>query len=271
MTALDSTTSITLAGVMCWDEGVREEFGRSSPRAVRKLVCRWTDRLDLVNRLLGYATSTGGTTTVAQPLTYKGAPFLVCTHVEIEGTGMLGADSDGDAAYPYARLRVIYDPSEFNNDGHETGNENLDFSSEVVALPMNGPSLYWSNGDAVDPRAAPAIHFTTATFSRTLYSQPTLPVNLIFTLLDTVNQGPFLGAAAGKVRFLGARTHRRFTATGAKNWDITLAFLYRSIEHNKSFRANLSGDAGGWQDIYLDESLTQQPYPPADYSAFNLA
>ena len=68
---------------------------------------------------------------------------------------------------------------------------------------------------------------------------------------DTVNNAPIFGAAAKCLRFDGARTFRRFTATGALNWDVAYRFSYRSIPWTQMLRPPNAAQSitGGWTEV----------------------
>jgi hypothetical protein len=244
--AIDTDYSITLGGVQVYDEDTRERFGRNGSEAVRTVVCNWSDRVTLINNTLGSSTIVGGTAVYVAPLQYPDAPWLYLHEIEPEGVGVKSVGANGMVGYELCRMRLIYRPLDFTG-GQEVGEENLDFSGQVISYPGNEPSLFW-NGDLsspVDASANPPIHFNTVNFTRVLRSAPALPVSVILSLVDTVNNATFLGAAAGQLRFNGARSHRRFIPGGALNWDIAFGFTFRSQPWNNMFHPS----TGTWDPV----------------------
>src|SRR5580658_4350958 len=159
----DPTTSITLAGVTCWDLGTEEEFSRAGQRsqAVRSLLCAWADRVPLINAVLSTAATTGVGTVLGigffnQPYAYPAAPWLLLEQVKVKGivgaTG-LGEDNftalDGStvqlASPTYAGIQFVYRSQDYQ--AFDNGTLTLDFGLESQPVPRSAPFLSFLAND----------------------------------------------------------------------------------------------------------------------------
>lgn len=236
---LDSSTSITIAGIECWDEDVTEEFARDNNQAIRIIVCAWVNRYALINTLIGSSVTSGGITTINQPHAYPDAGWMYVKSIAVgkEGVPLVGAN--GMIAYPWARLTVTYGPKDpGGGDAIEVGEENLDFSSEIFTFSRDIPSFKWSSDNKdVPAEASPGKIIPIIAFSKTKKRISQLPLTTLFAISQApVNASEYLGASAGKLRFCGARTSRVLAIGGTETWTMTCSFEFRPIPWNYMFR-----------------------------------
>jgi hypothetical protein len=287
---LDSTTSITIAGVQCWDAGTEENFSRQSrSRAARSLLCQWTDRVALINAVLSpLATQSAapvlGVGVFDQPYAYPQAPWLLLEEVRCKGiAGEQGLSEaaltalDGTAvslvAYKYAAVTFIYASQDYP--AQETGLLSLDFGVETLSAPRSAAAFsYVANGPSGDdpndvpPEDSPALRETVVTLTRTRKNLTSLPTDLILAAAQApVNSVPFTmvnagvpglpadQAPAGTVKFEGVSTRYRMVAGGASMWDASFRFIYRASGWNNLYRPGQ-----GYVPIYFKG--TDQPYYP---------
>jgi len=263
----DLSLAITIDGISCYDEGTKEKyaFGTNS-EAERVIRCDWADRVALCRYFLG------GSTEIT-PLAFvyaAGQPYpditnWLCNGVDVEGEGVMSVGPNGMVAYERAKLTIHYGPPTFNvTDPFLVGDEDLDFSSIAIGLDQTASSFKWSSGansgKDVPSGQVPAVNLTTVTFNKSRYNVPVLDSALIISLIDHSNSAPLFGAAAETVVFRGARTQRKITATGDKNWDIQHrleALCTPGATWNKLVDA-----ANGWQSFTFKDG--SKLFPPAD-------
>jgi hypothetical protein len=263
---LDSTTSITLFGIQCWDEGTREHFVRNgASSATRTIVCAWSDRASLINAIRGLVVQAGPTVIqYTPPAIYPDAPWLFVDTVETEGiageTG-LNVSATGLVGYKYARIKITYKSLPYQ-EGIETGVLSVDYGAEWMNLSGTTASLSFSDtmGGDVSTDQNPPIRITTVSMKQTRNNLPSIPVSIIVSATDTVNLNAFQGAPPGTVKFDGAASQRRLFANGSPGWDMTYAFTYRSVGWNVAYDA-----ANGWRPIVL-KATGQPPFASFDYS-----
>jgi len=237
---LDSSTSIIISGIQCWDEGTEEHFQRfGHSTAVRNILCAWGDRLTLVNALRGGAGINNGVYYYNLSADYPDAAFLAFDSVTITGIAGesgLSVGPNGQVAYKYARLAIVYKTLDYL-EGTTTGTLSLDYSTEVIAAPQTAAAFVWADGSDVDPADCPAIRVPIVTLVQTRKNLAALPTVLVQSLSGCINSAAFLGGAVGTVLFDGAHATRRLTTTGAENWDMTYKFLYCRTGWNYFLRA----------------------------------
>lgn len=275
---LDSSTSITIAGIQCWDEGTKESFGRERSTASRQLLCYWADRITLINSVrtnLGTAiiqsTSTGNIIVGYEaPQSYPDAPWLFVDTVEVEGIpgeNGLSVGTNGMVAYKYARIRFNYGQLPYYESGGgfpvETGVLSVDFGGAMDTLPQTDGILTFTDmaGGVVKAASNPIIFYNVASFQRSRLNQPSIPTNLIMAAQDCSNQAVFYGAPIGTVKFDGAKSQRKLYAGGTAGWDIYYAFSYKKVGWNSI----VDSTTGKYRPVKYtsDNSL---PYPYYDFN-----
>jgi hypothetical protein len=246
---LDATTVHgQIAGKDYWDEDLEEHFvtgGKSS--ATRIIVCKWDDRVPIVTALSGGSTQTGIITTNTPPLSYPDAPWMIVKGVHPSGVGKRKTGVNNMVGYDFARLRIEYGvPDRDLGQLQDLGALSMDISNEIISPPSepgSPPSFQWG-ADASDAsiqnqpisnEVTTGFSLSTATWERVRKNLASIPIPLIISLLDHVNETPFEGAPKGHVIFKGARPQWRYTNLGNQNLDLSLAFVYRTVPWNSFF------------------------------------
>jgi hypothetical protein len=259
---LDPADAITIAGYQAWDNDVDELWSPDGSRADRIIDCAWDDRVGLILAMMGGATQDGEVADYIAAVTYPDAPTLMRLRaVKPEGLGVRKVGVNGMIGYEYARLRLTYEtPPRGTAEEQEIGSVSLDIGSEILAVPQDVPTFKWGSDDEdVAPEASPAVQITTITMVKESLNQPKIPLAVIVSLLDHVHDGDFKldvdgeTVAGAKVLYRGARTRRRFTTGGAKNYDIEHLLQVRSQDWNKFLRPTAGGFS--WDTVkYKDGS-----------------
>jgi hypothetical protein len=209
MTSLEAsnTSAGTIGGKTFWDEDVEEHFYTrgSESGATRTITCLWDDRLQIVSALAGGTTVNGVVQITAQPMTYPDASWLYVKGIHPTGVGVRKTGVNGMVGYDFAKIRIDY--GVLDKDLGQTvdmGALSLDISNEIISPPKDEPTFKWK-GDNVDVtvEATPALPISTATFERVRNNVGVLPVPLIISLLDHVNDAPLDGAPKGKLIYKG--------------------------------------------------------------------
>jgi hypothetical protein len=282
---LDSTTSITIAGIQCWDAGTSESFTRTGrSRASRSLICLWGDRVALINSVLSITATEDvgifeGIAAFNQPFAYPQAPWLLLEDVKCKGipgeTGLSNltlAALDGSnvslVAYKYAAVTFEYASQDYPI--QDTGSLSLDFGIETISAPRSAAAFSYTSssptGDDpndVPPEDSPPLRETVVTLVRTRKNLTALPTDAIvaaaqapvnslpFTMVNTPPLPPSQ-AAPGTVKFEGVSTHYRTVAGGAAMWDASFRFVYRASGWNSIYRPGQ-----GYVPIYFKGTDTQ--------------
>ena len=277
---LDSTTQISLAGVQVWDEDTKESYRHfSKSSAIRTVLCNWSDRGSLVNNLGGFAGyNAQHIYQYFLPSTYPQAPTLLFYNgVDIEGVGVRTTDTFGMVGYKYARAKIHYESLPFNPANNNGAQLQVDYSVEDIILPqpaaatlgddgsiqVNGSSLwkFKTTGNSVNAAQIPTKKLITVTLNSLTFNLLSIPLSNLMQYAGAVNSAPFLGAAEGQVRFLGAKSSRRPNYANIESWDLTKPFVYNSI---------------GWQNVYNPQTglfetiVDQNGNPPFDEMDLNL-
>ena len=241
MPGLDTdTVHGQIAGKDFWDEDCEEHFlpDRRST-ATRTITCDWNDRIDIIAALSGGTTRQGIIETNQPAVAYPDAPWLVVKGCHPQGVGVRKVGPNGMVGYDFARIRIEYGQDEKDlGQTQDLGALSLDIGSEVISPPREGESTFkWkSDNEPVPPAATPSLSVTLTTFERVRRNVAQLPVPLILSLVDHLNDATFEGSPGGHIIFRGARPFRKITNLGLQNWDVSLIFVHRSVPWNYFLR-----------------------------------
>lgn len=217
---------------------------------VRYLFDDWSQSDAVVNSLLGYTQRIGGATVRTSPHQHPLSPNLFCVNARVVpastpslsgtgypdfGHGSYVVEAEYRAYTPQSGL--LYDPTGAGQIDTTTPilwcTQELDHDTEVVTFPNY--SLQWlSDGKKTNAPAQTLICKTVMTL--TFHRLPYMPTSLIRSLRGKTNNATFLGAAAGKVLFLGGKTVRDFNTDGTVTQRATLTFVERDHDWNDELR-----------------------------------
>jgi hypothetical protein len=221
---INSNTSIFIGGVEVWDEGTRERFDRQTNRAVRTLVCRWSDRANLIRQIRGDDTISVGNVDVFPAQAYPDFDFLYPESFEIEGIPPMTSSARGLPSYAFARVKVTYSTL-------DPGDEALDVASQVLTLPRTGPVLkFVGSSEEVPFQDSPGYALPVLTHTKGLVRLSGIPRGkLINAAKKPLNETEFLGYPPRTVLFDGGRGARYTyaSATGGVVYDLFYRFLAR--------------------------------------------
>jgi hypothetical protein len=236
---LTAATAVSIFGIQCWDEGTREVIGRGVSYAVRKIKCKWADRIALTQKLRAPSATIGSVVVFSAGASYPAYPQLFCDTVEttgVVGGGGLTTDDVGMVAYKYAQLTATYKTLEFGGTAsYDPNSVGVDFSSQIIHVPQSTSWLKYSDGgmESLPPEDSPPIIIPTATLTVPLRNLAKLPVTAIIAATEApVNTISVFGSSIGKVFFDGGRSIRRVNVDGSTNWDLDLRFQLRTIPWN---------------------------------------
>ncbi len=201
---------------------VREVFSRqwNEQQAVWRIVCQWSDRVNIAYGLLGFSSGS----VYQLPKAYFGVPSWSCKKIECAGVGIASPDIiNGFISFPYAELTITFGVPEFNNSSMVSEME-LDFSTNSIPVDQTKSTFEYSGGAKVPPNAIPAYRLTTVFGTISLFNRGSLNTGLYLGAVDNTNSATFQGAAAGKVMFRGASSDRMFTASGLLQYTVKLMF-----------------------------------------------
>ena len=219
----NAAINTTILGVNILSLEQEEEWDKTQGRAEWVILCNWSDRITLRQKLMGGVYSVGGVVTFSAPFTHPNFSAMYVNHVKIKGregnTGRTIDPLDSTAklpAYRYAELTI-----EFSYQDLDLGDEAVDFSFKMIAVPNN--TFYWG-GNINKPLLgieSPGLIDINIAFRRTKNFQASLPVSTILSLLGKVNSNAWLGANPEQALYTGASSTRQFTTQGTHMWSIT--------------------------------------------------
>ena len=260
---LNTAIAITIGGINVYEEPLQEKYGRDGNEAARIIVVNGTNRIALINYMLGGVNIVGGIPTYNFPQQFPDAPWLWCWAAETQNLiGPYNANGNsGMISSNEFRIKFTFKPTQYNGNT-ELGNENLDVSSQFITFPDG--SLVFDTGQKIVGAACPGIRMVTATYTRTIRSLPQLPSSTLFSLAGCVNDSVFLGANVGTLLYTGFTSQRRFIVGGATNWDVTHKLSWRQFPWNQAYNPDPAiaawqhfAYAGGGGDVYPAGDFTQ--------------
>lgn len=268
MSSLVDNLSIntTLLGVNILSLEQGEEWDRTQGSAWWKITCNWADRTTLRQKLMGGVYSVGGSVTFSAPFVHPNYSAMYVQRVKVDGMdGSSGRTIDpldpiGKLpGYKYAELHV-----EFSYQDLDTGDEAVDFSFKMIAVPNN--TFYWG-GDVSKPLLgieSPGLIDVNIAFRRTKNYQASLPVATIISLLGKVNSSAWLGAAPEQALYTGACSTRQFTTQGTHMWTVT----HTAAITQRGWNTFINPDTSKFDKITFKDGTPV--YPLADFGALNI-
>lgn len=262
----NAALNTTLLGVNILSLEQEEEWDRTQGRAEWVILCNWSDRIQLRQKLMGGVYSVGGVVTFSAPFTHPNFSAMFVNSVKIKGReGKTGRSIDPlDASgklpgYTYAELKI-----EFCYQDLDVGDEAVDFSFKMIAVPNN--TFYW-NGDVTKPLLgieSPGLIDVNINFRRTKNYQAILPVSTIIGLLGRVNSSAWLGAAPEQALYLGASSTRQFTTQGTHMWSIS----HSAAISQRGWNTFINPDTSTFAKITFKDGTPV--YPLADFGILQI-
>lgn len=218
---------------------------------VQYLFDDWADSDQVVNELMGIAYRVGSTTVRLPPHQHPLSPNLYCQSARVVGQGSPVLNAPGLPAYDggfvvEAEYRTSVgqglilpadDPSNLHQIDPTTPvlwcTQELDFATEAITVPDH--AYLWTS-DLTLADTPVKIETSVTTMSLTFHRLPYLPMTAVRAKRGKVNDATFLGAAAGTVLFVGAKTTREVTTDGAVTQRVQLVFKEREHPWNYFFR-----------------------------------
>lgn len=204
----------------------------------------------------------GGSITRRVPLRHPERPLVFfAVRAECEGWGGPEGFLDGvgqEVLHSHGRVIVEFATLPFGS------TEDIPFSvtrvrhaSEFWTVPST--AFVFSDGTKSDQ--AGGIDVGVTDISITTFLNPTLNHAQLTSFRNKINSVPFLGYAAGFVKFMGADTESPISALGSRTHTKSLTFRHREVHWNLQLRND--GDL----DIPLNSFTDLPPYASADLNA----
>lgn len=265
-------------------EGLEEGYSQDQGVFARKVfLVNWQDRFAFAQAMAGTSStpSPGGTWIRAIPYPYPDPTAGNALYAK-----SLSIVPEGDCVTPNspiqwtkARITVTFgaltwdalpgddplglnsfsqDPSE--NASLQFASQELRFSEEYYEIP-NSCATYVSDGSPFNgpARGRTSIHHMVITWHR----YPLIPMTLLRSYVDRVNQSTFLGCAQGTVMLEGVNTTRDMTSDGTITQKVQMNFKWRQNDWNAKPRE----DNGRWDPVLMGGTLL---YPYSDFKGLLL-
>lgn len=246
---MSTTISVPYVQAPEVSEGVNE----SGPWARKPYLVAWADRYRFAWDMAGLSSSSGGGSWLRiGPYQYPESPNMFAKELTIEPEGGFTVDAtNAPIQFPQARITVLFgvmdwaalgsqDPFGLQSLGSNAAEQSsllfatqeIDFSSESITIP--GSAWRFSDGTRSDTpvtRRMAVVHM-----NLTWHRYPLLPMSMVRTYVDTVNDATFMGCARGTVYFVGCKTVREAAADGTWTQRVMMSLKWRSQDWNKVYR-----------------------------------
>lgn len=253
----------------------------------------WTDWSAFAALLIGSYNSVGGVVSVTPGIAFPGAPFLLCTGIEIEPmdaenpSGTNASLTYGTNEYPShgAKITASYTSRFDDNTAGHPNTPNVpdgtwlevegDIGAEKVVIPAR--EVWYSTGAPNEPMGDDVtLHQVVPLeeFSLTWNYVTRPPWTAMRGKVGKVNSAAFFGHDAEQVLYLGSTYNRQFQFVQNPGfWKISHKFAAR-----KTFKAN--GDPVGWNHVLrangtsadfvaatFDSTILDPPYRTTTFDA----
>lgn len=257
-------------------DGYRKGVSPSGPFVEKcYLLEDWGSSNAVVNALRGTISLSGGSTLAVPPHSCPESPNLYCVDAWVEPQCEIDAKDGGRPKFRHALIRTRYgtvpynalpsmDPngansfpnSESPNTAYSYALCRMRFSSEVIRPPAStfkfasAPTYTWEGTGAITVGVADLV------FTRKFV--PKLPVALILSYINKLNDRTMFGQPMGTIQFRGADTEEEYSSDGSKCQQLSLTFKWREYDHNRQLRP----DSRVFDIVKDSSNLT--PYEYAD-------
>jgi hypothetical protein len=263
---------ITLNGIdaeVLW-EGEKYDLDQSGIKAERHYLIDYADREEFLEGLNGKVAVIGGNANASItrqiPYRYPENKNLYVSAATTRPYVAFKRDGSG-AATNFDKCVVVASFTTWDLNFQESDGTNpyqktfytqeIDIGGQVLTK-KKGTYVYESDGKVFEEDLGLII--PTITDSITWHQVPYLPLEILKSLIGTVNQDEFLIYPVGTLMFLGGRARRVATTDGVQAWEVTLRFSYRPNEWNQGLKPN-----GTWDFIKYPGTSTR-PFRYGDFS-----
>jgi hypothetical protein len=259
-------SAMPLAGVpnaILMDSGIREAVGATDgPKATVRFLTNWGDRYTFINNVVGTAILSGSSIIRIDPQPYPPSPNIYAIEVpEVVGIGKPTRTASGWISYPYAAITIGFGIPPW--------------LSDVAGMPYTQTTITHGNEFYTVPDSVYLFADGTPTMNATGIQIPTIdlqfrrhrmPMSLsllaqINTLQGYVNNGTFLGFAAGTLLFNGASAEESSDVGGNRTYSLDYSFTFRYIPHNYELHPNRTT---GWAAV--SDGSGNMKHSAADFS-----
>lgn len=277
-----------MAGVItvpCWEmsEGQQEGCNDQGPWAIKTFFMEWSNRRQFSLDMKGFSGTSGpsspwnrpqpfgypdpvsGVTLYAKDILIDplgdiilGSDPIEWTHAKATVTfGLLSYTVDFSVNDPLFLNSLSTDPTE--NESLQYATQELDFGSNLVPIPPSCVSFLTGGAKYnVHVYKRETIIDMVVTWNR----YPLLPMDLIATYANKVNNATFLGRATGTVMLDGAKTVREQEPDGTITQKVQMHFKWREEDWNKEPRE----DTGAYDLIIINNDPDVVRYLYRDFS-----
>lgn len=239
-----------------WD-GFRKGNSPSGPYVEKSYLLEdWGSSNAVINALKGTINLSGGSTLAVPPHSCPESPNLYCVDAYADPQCEIDAKDGGRPKFRHAIIRCRYGTIPYNalpsmdpngaNSFPNSENPNTAYTyalcrmritTEVIRVPgsiykfATAPTYTWEGTSGVTVGVADLV------FTRKFV--PRLPVALILSYVNKLNDRTMFGQPTGTIMFRGADTEEEYSSDGTKCQQLVLTFKWREYDHNRQLRPDL--------------------------------
>jgi hypothetical protein len=235
-----------------WD-GFKKGVGPSGPYVEKTYLLEdWGSSNAVINALRGTINLSGGSTLAVPPHACPESPNLYCVDAYADPQCEIDAKDGGRPRFLHALIRCRYGTVPYNalpsmdpngaNSFPNDSNPNtaytyalcrMKLSSEIIRIPG---SLMKFRQAPHHPYEGGAMSIGVADLVFTRKFVPRLPVALILSKINGLNDATLFGQPRGTIMFRGADTEEEYSSDGTKAQQLALNFKWREYDFNKQLR-----------------------------------
>lgn len=258
-----------------WD-GLKKGSGPSGPYVEKSYLLEdWGSSNAVVNALRGTINLSGGSTLTVPPHACPESPNLYCVDAQVEPQCEIDAKDGGRPKFRHAIIRCRYGTVPYNalpsmdpngaNSFPNDANPNtaytyalcrMRFSTEIVRIPGSAYKFSTAPQLPVDTPVGISVGVADLVFTRKFV--PRLPIALILSKINGINDATLFGQPRGTIMFRGADTEEEYSTDNTKCQQLVLTFKWREYDWNKQHRP----DESSWDSI--QDGSGNKPYTYRD-------